>query len=106
MRSFIGGGVDLLWTRIIAALRIDPAYRSDLIASFMTRYHDATALTRLFPGVVEALGTLADRGHPLGICTNKAEEPAHHLLEALNLAPYFELVIGGDSLPDETRHPG
>ncbi|MGC5098467.1 hypothetical protein ACPXA0_26055, partial [Escherichia coli] len=55
VRSFIGGGVELLWTRIIAACGIEPVHRPALIAAFMARYHDATALTRLFPGVIEAV---------------------------------------------------
>ncbi|MEH6786537.1 MAG: phosphoglycolate phosphatase [Paracoccus sp. (in: a-proteobacteria)] len=105
VRSFIGGGVDLLWTRIIAALRIDPAYRSDLIASFMTRYHDATALTRLFPGVVEALGTLADRGHPLGICTNKPMGPTRAILDHFGIAGSFAHVTSGDCLPQKKPDP-
>ena len=103
VRSFVGGGVDMLWTKIIAALRIDPAHKSDLIASFMARYHHGTALTQLFPGVVEALGTLADRGHPLGICTNKPLGPTLAILDHFGMAALFAHVIGGDSLPEKSR---
>ena len=105
VRSFIGGGVELLWSRIIAACQIDPVHRPTLIAGFMARYHDATALTRVFPGVVEALGALADAGHPLGICTNKPLVPTRHVLEHFGLAHLLPVVIGGDSLPQRKPDP-
>lgn len=105
VRSFIGGGVDLLWTRVIAATGIDPVHRPDLVAAFMARYHDATALTRVFPGVTEALGRLADAGHPLGICTNKPLGPTRVILEHFGLASMMSAVIGGDSLPQKKPDP-
>lgn len=105
VRSFIGGGVDLLWTRVIAATGIDPVHRPELLAAFMARYHHATALTRVFPGVTEALGRLADAGHPLGICTNKPLGPTHMILEHFGLASMMSAVIGGDSLPQKKPDP-
>ncbi|MGZ3216597.1 phosphoglycolate phosphatase [Paracoccus sp. T5] len=105
VRSFIGGGVDLLWTRVIAATGIDPVHRPDLVAAFMARYHDATALTRVFPGVTEALGRLADAGHLLGICTNKPLGPTRVILEHFGLASMMSAVIGGDSLPQKKPDP-
>lgn len=99
VRSFIGGGVELLWTRIIAACRIEPVHRPALVAAFMTRYHDATALTRLFPGVIEALGRLADAGHPLGLCTNKPMAPTRVVLDHFGLSHLMPVVVGGDTLP-------
>ena len=55
VRGFVGGGVDLLWRRVISASGLPVEAHRDLVASFMTRYHDATALTRLYPNVIEAL---------------------------------------------------
>lgn len=105
VRSFIGGGVEVLWTKIVAAQGIDPRHQHDLIASFMARYHDATRLTRLFPGVAEALGMLADRGHPLGICTNKPQGPTGSVLDHFGIRQLFGVVIGGDSLPQKKPDP-
>lgn len=105
VRSFIGGGVELLWTRVIRAVGIDPEYQRDLMAAFMTRYHDATRLTRMFPGVAEALGHLADRGHPLGICTNKPMGPTRAILDHFGIAPSFAVVIAGDSMPQKKPDP-
>lgn len=105
VRSFIGGGVELLWSRVIAATGIDPAAQRDLVASFMTRYHRATGLTRLYPGVPEALGVLADRGYPMGICTNKPMGPTQAVLDHVGIAHLFGAVIGGDSMPQKKPDP-
>lgn len=99
VRSFIGGGVDLLWRRVVGATGLPAEAHRDLVASFMTRYHDATALTRLYPHVTEALGMLADRGYPLGICTNKPLGPTRSVLDHFGIANLFGSVIAGDSLP-------
>lgn len=105
VRSFIGGGVELLWQKVIRATGMEMSQQQSLIAAFMTRYHDATGLTRLFPGVIEALGTLADRGYPLGICTNKPLGPTRAVLDHFGLAHLFATVIGGDSLPQKKPDP-
>lgn len=105
VRSFVGGGVEMLWTKVIAATGIDPSAQRDLIAAFMTRYHEATALTRMFPGVPEALGVLADRGHPMGICTNKPMGPTRAVLDHFGIAQLFPVVIGGDTLPQRKPDP-
>ncbi len=105
VRGFIGGGVDLLWQRIGAALRIDPVDKRDVMASFMARYQVATTLTRMFPGVPETLGLLADRGHPLGICTNKPMSATRHVLAHFGIETLFGAVIGGDSLPSRKPDP-
>lgn len=105
VRSFIGGGVDILWQKIIHALSLPADSQRDLVASFMVRYHAATALTRLFPGVTDALGVLADRGHPLGICTNKPLVPTRAILDHFGIASMFSCIVGGDSLPEKKPDP-
>lgn len=105
VRSFIGGGVEVLWQRVIRATGADPAQQRDMMAAFMTRYHSATARTRLFPGVEDALGVLADRGHPLGLCTNKPMEPTRAVLDHFGLTALFSHVIAGDSLPEKKPDP-
>ena len=105
VRGFVGGGVDLLWRRVIGATGLPTDAHRDLVASFMTRYHEATGLTRLYPNVIEALGILADRGYPLGICTNKPLGPTRAVLEHLGIDRLFGVVIGGDSLPQKKPDP-
>ncbi|MBK4217292.1 phosphoglycolate phosphatase [Paracoccus caeni] len=105
VRSFIGGGVEVLWQKIIAALQLQPSMQADLIAAFMNRYHDATGLTRLYPGVREALSVLADRGHPLGICTNKPAAVTATILDHFGIRDLFGVIVGGDTLPQKKPDP-
>lgn len=105
VRSFIGGGVDVLWQKVVRATHLDPKRHGELVAAFMTRYHDATSLTRLFPNVLETLGVLADRGYPLGICTNKPLGPTRSVLEHFGILGLFGTIIGGDSMAEKKPHP-
>lgn len=105
VRSFIGGGVEILWEKVVRATRADRALQREMLTSFMTRYHTATSLTRLFPNVEQTLGVLADRGHPLGICTNKPLQPTEAILDHFGIGHLFGQIIGGDSLPEKKPHP-
>lgn len=105
VRGFIGGGVEVLWHRIIAATGLPQDRYRDLLAAFMARYRRSTSLTRLYPGVLEALNVLADRGHPMGICTNKPADPTEAVLGAMGIAEFFAVIIAGDSLPQRKPDP-
>ncbi|WP_295047584.1 phosphoglycolate phosphatase [uncultured Paracoccus sp.] len=105
VRSFIGGGVDVLWHKIIAAQDLPDMKKPEYIAAFMACYQNATQLTRLFPNVARTLEQLADRGHPLGICTNKPLAVTQSILTHFGIAPLFDCVIGGDSVPERKPHP-
>lgn len=53
--------------------------------------------TRLFPGMLDLLGELEQRGLPWGVVTNKAERFTHPILEQLGLHRRVACVIGGDT---------
>jgi len=59
----------------------------------------------LFEGVVEGLQALRDMGLRLACVTNKPISFTTPLLAQKGLAPYFELVYGGDSLPRKKPDP-
>ncbi|AUH34763.1 phosphoglycolate phosphatase [Paracoccus tegillarcae] len=105
VRGFIGGGVEVLWHRIIEATGLPQTRYRDLLAAFMARYRRSTSLTRFYPGVLDALNVLADRGHPMGICTNKPADPTQAVLAHMGIAEYFATVVAGDSLPQHKPHP-
>lgn len=105
VRSFVGGGVDVLWQKIIAATGLPADSQGEMVGDFMSLYDSANALTRPYPGVIQALQLLAERGHPLGICTNKPGRPTAAILEHLGLAEFFLTVVGGDSLPEKKPDP-
>lgn len=105
VRSFIGGGVEVLWRKIMASRGLEEPLMPGLVSAFMARYAGAHDLTRVFPGVSGMLNTLADRGHPLGICTNKPLAVTRAALAHCGLSGLFGCVIGGDSTPHRKPHP-
>ena len=55
--------------------------------------------SRPFPGALKSLQTLKQAGYLLAICTNKPISLTTPLLEALNLTPLFDAVVGINSTP-------
>lgn len=97
--SFIGNGLPKLVEHVIGACGLDMGRHADLTSAVLAYYNRAsTDLSELYPNVIEALDLLKSRGFALGVCTNKPKEPADTMLSELDLAQYFDVVIGGDSL--------
>lgn len=68
-------------------------------ARFIDNYTAAPAAhSTPYPGVPQALQSLADEGAVLGVCTNKPHQPTLRLLEELSLLSRFASVLGGDAL--------
>ncbi len=62
--------------------------------------------SRPFTGVIDSLERLANRGHPLAICTNKTEALAIKLIENLAMQNHFGAIVGCDTLAVKKPHPG
>jgi phosphoglycolate phosphatase len=109
---FIGHGgralINALRNDVIAQ---DPAVEhrmsfEQLFASFDEHYGDTTGtLSQPYPGTHEALEQLRACGLRLVCVTNKDHRHAIHALEFHGLVAPFELVIGGDTLPEKKPHP-
>ena len=59
----------------------------------------------LYPAVADTLSRLAESGVKLCCITNKREHLAAALLEQADIHHYFDLVLGGDSLPEKKPSP-
>jgi len=107
VKGFIGNGVGVLVSRLLQSrgLAGDGALHAAMVGDFVSIYEEAFDLTRLYPGVLDALDDLAAAGHPLGICTNKPEVPARAALRHFGLDRHMRVVIGGDSLPQRKPDP-
>ena len=96
VRGYVGDGARLLVTRALP----EKAFSEERLARFMTLYedhlHDRTAV---YPGIVPLLERL--KGYRLGVVTNKPQRLARKLLCALGLAPFFSVVVGGDTLAEK-----
>ena len=104
--SFIGNGIPNLvrLARLESGLpeAEEEAMKALMLANYTARPAD---LSRPYPGVIEALVALRQAGYRLGVCTNKFRAPSIQILDALHLSPYFDVVIGGDSLTVKKPDP-
>lgn len=109
-RAFIGHGARRLMERGFAAQgqAIAPEAMPELFGRFIAHYETRIAdESRPFPGVVEALTDMKAAGARLAVCTNKLTGLSNQVLRALDLAPFFDAVIGADAAPaakPDARH--
>ncbi|MGA2812996.1 MAG: HAD-IA family hydrolase [Candidatus Acidiferrum sp.] len=100
--GYIGHGAAKL-----VASALGPAGDRELHAAlefFLDYYQDhKLAHTRTYPGVPEALDSLA--AMPMAVLTNKPQEISAQILEALAIAKYFRVIYGGDSLAAKKPDP-
>lgn len=105
VKGFIGSGVPVLMSRVMAAVGIAPdaGRHAEWSARFIDRYeHDPGGLTRAYDGVEAALAAL---DLPLGLCTNKPEGPTRALLAEFGWEGRFSALVGGDTLPVRKPDP-
>jgi phosphoglycolate phosphatase len=96
--SFIGNGVAVFISRMLAAVNLPATLQADMLPVFKTAYLTAVERTHPYAGVTRALDRLRSAGHGLGICTNKPIAPCMAVMDHLALTPYFDTFWGGDSL--------
>jgi len=102
VQMMIGDGVPKLVERCFVATGDIPpeAEFQQHVTAFIKDYEPRSAeLTVAFDGAHEALQSLKAQGIKLSICTNKPYGATMSILSKLNLAAYFDVVIGGDTLP-------
>lgn len=109
VRSYIGNGVSRLVKRALTGTldgEPDAAEFERALDIFRRHYAETlTATTRPYPGVMEGVQALKAAGFRLGCITNKAERFTTPLLAAMGLAPAFDAVIAGDTLPAKKPDP-
>ena len=103
--SFIGNGMEALVARCLDATgggnaRLQQTTYDLLLASYTA---NMTILTRPYPGVVPSLEGFRASGIPLGICTNKLDQPARDICDALDLSRHFEVIAG--AIHDRPKKP-
>ena len=90
VREMVGHGLEVLIEEAVGKERVVEGVRL-----FRERYAQvAVAKTRLMPDVPEVLETLAERGHPMTVASNKPARFSRLILEACGVAGHF-LAIGG-----------
>jgi phosphoglycolate phosphatase len=108
----IGAGTRELMLKLLArcfleqpelAARVQP---EAVLESLDDHYAQTTGTSAVpYPGCRETLADLKAAGVRLACVTNKEMRHAQRVLEVTGLSGYFDLVIGGDSLPEKKPHP-
>ncbi|MES2641559.1 MAG: HAD-IA family hydrolase [Myxococcota bacterium] len=94
VRGFIGDGARKLVDRCVEAAGSTPAERD--LAVFLEEYGAALVVqTRVYHGLRAVLAAVRA---PMAIVTNKPEAFSRVIADRLDLARYFPIVIGGDTL--------
>lgn len=100
VRGWIGDGARALVASAFAhaGKEVD---LEEVMPGFMLHYAECLLLyPAVYPGVIETLDELRDRGVAVAVCTNKPERFVRPLLDALGLGGYFECIVGGDTLAE------
>jgi len=101
VRMMIGDGVRALVERGFEATGETPIEQTldRLTEDFIADYEpNSTVKTLPFPGALRTLKALREAGHAMAICTNKPAAAAYAILKKFGFAPYFPVMIGGDTL--------
>jgi len=105
--NFVGEGARLLVERsLTASAGLEPqSAEVDEVLKIFFRHYGEHLLdqTRVYPEVEETLDRLDYL--PKAVVTNKPYVFTVALLEGIGLLPYFQSVIGGDSLPERKPSP-
>jgi len=111
--SYIGDGAIMLIRRAlfgVDAVEIDEPLLAQAYAWFLDYYREHKLdFTYAYSGVLESLAALRrlHDGPPraMAVLTNKPVRPAQAICEALNLAPFFLHVYGGNSFKTKKPDP-
>lgn len=107
-RRMVGQGARVLIERATAMAGVSySAQRLEQLTNAYIDFYraDIARDSKPFPGVLEAMDTLAATGAKLAVCTNKRTELANQLLEALGIATRFSAIVGADAVTQRKPHP-
>ena len=109
VRTFVGKGIPNLVQRALAGALTgapDPALYELALPLYLDYYESVNGKhTTMYPGVREGLDALKAAGFPLACVTNKSERFTLPLLQQVQLADYFSIVVAGDTLPKKKPDP-
>jgi len=99
--SFVGNGLPTLVERVLRHSSIDMSHHADMTQTALKHYStNASSLTTLYDGAIDALATLRAGGHKIGLCTNKPLKPTLAVLDAFDITNQFDTLVCGDSEVD------
>lgn len=95
LRTCVGPPLRGSFARLLAT--VDEARIEQAVAHYRERFADVGWKENVaYPGIAEALATLAAGGTTMYVCTAKPETFARRIVEHFGFAPYFRAVYGAD----------
>lgn len=107
-RVWIGDGLEqLIWRALAhAGAPRDDGIHAEAMRAFLACYRENLFVrSALYPGAVDVLDLALEHGIRLCCITNKRESLSQPLLEHAGLLDRFELLLGGDTLPEKKPSP-
>lgn len=111
-RLWIGNGAKKLTLRALAdakgvlELEIGDDEVREGLKIFSEKYEICSGkFSKLYPGVIETLRTLKEKGLDFCIITNKPKQFTPAVLEKHGLIDFFKLVLSGDTLEEKKPSP-
>ena len=103
---FIGNGAKPLVLRSLEHAMPNKEISIELLEAafeiYFTAYKEVTCEeTYYYPGVLETLNYLNNKGYKMVICTNKPFRFIEPILDKLSIKQFFKYWIGEDSLPEK-----
>lgn len=100
IKPFVGKGAKVMLQRALAASGGgDEPLLAELLPILLDYYEQNLAIHSVpYPGLIDAMGGLADAGVRLAICTNKAERFTIPLMHQIGLSDRFASIVGGDTI--------
>ncbi|RYZ80188.1 MAG: phosphoglycolate phosphatase [Moraxellaceae bacterium] len=108
VRIWVGRGAPQLVHCVLKhqQVEVNPKDQHRLLEVFLAHYQRHVCVdSKPYDGVLEFIAACQQRDLFLACITNKPYQPAHDLLQALNLLSPFQLLLGGDSLTHRKPHP-
>jgi phosphoglycolate phosphatase len=100
--KIVGDGITQLFEQLLGPTTIE--IRDSAIAAFSEYYFShITEYSRPYPGVLETLKQLTR--FKKAVITNKREQMSKLIIKNLAIDSYFDLLLGGDSVPEKKPSP-
>lgn len=108
IRAWVGKGAAKLCEMVLEHLfgQVNAQQQEQLLNTFVEVYAQELCVnTQVYEGVLSFLDYCQTHDITMACVTNKPEHLAQGILDILQLSPYFNMVIGGDSLAERKPHP-
>lgn len=109
IKNWVGNGLPKLVERALTFVgknEIDEPFFNQALSIFEKHYAVyLNSASTLYKDVAQTLQSLKSRGYKIALVTNKAEQFLPELLNHFQIADFFDLLLGGDTLSENKPAP-